>query len=220
MTQINFRRGVIDYRAEVVLDSDLQLDEILEVERVAASGATYAVTDVTGLENAIEAAIGCRTAELRAARDAGRRRHAPSKRRALTEQILLVKDPPPAVESQATSEVITAGASATGAPEVVPNKEHRIMQFNLKGVAEKTGRATYQQEGGKLVVKLGKTAFEGNVVPDAITIEAPFKVKVVAAKMTKEERKAFNASRPKKTVAEKLAASEARTAKLRAELAL
>jgi hypothetical protein len=92
------------------------------------------------------------------------------------------------------------------------------MQFNLKGVAEKTGRATYQQEGGKLVVKLGKTAFEGNAVPDAITIEAPFKVP--AAKLTPEERKALRQAAPKKTAAEKLAALKARVAKAEAALEL
>jgi hypothetical protein len=88
-------------------------------------------------------------------------------------------------------------------------------------VAAKTGRATFQQEGGKNVVKFGKTAFEGNVVPDSITIEAPFKApKPVVAKMTKEERKAYNAAKPKKTAVEKLAALKARAAKLEAELAL
>lgn len=255
MTQINFRYGRADYRAEVTLDSDLQLDEILEVERVAPSGAVYAVADVSDLEDAIGDEIGRRTAELRSARDAARSR-GPSKRRPVNPdgrrlvqedanavadtilrdqrairrtvvQIPLAEMPAPAVESHLTlgaanadPEVNTVVAPIPGAPEVVQNKEHSIMQFNLKGVAAKTGRATFQQDGGKNVVKFGKTAFEGGVIPDSITIEAPFAVKVAKVKMTAEERKAYNASKPKPTKAEKLTALKARAAKLEAELAL
>ena len=219
MTLINFSQRGIDYHAEVLLGRDLQLDEILQVDRITKSGAVYAVVDTADLEDAIEAELARRKDELRVARDEGRRAAQPSKKRALVEKPL-ADVVAPAVESQATSEVV--GNASPAAPEVdgagAPQKEHRIMQFNLKGVHAKTGRATFQQDGGKNVVKFGKTAFQDNVVPDAITIDAPFKVPAVP--MTKEERKALRQAAPKKTAAEKYAALMARAEKLKATLEL
>lgn len=224
MTQLDFRYRSKTYRAEVLLDHDLHLEEILDLGVLSESGAVLTVSDPLEFEPVIESEIEKRAGELRERRDAARRRMCESMvrhPRPLTErapsptQKTVAPLPPSVIQCEASVGDIPSVPSA----HTTTAKEAHIMQFSLKHVNTKTGRLSYKSNTAPLVVKFAKSSFEGEA-PATIEIDAPFKVKVAKVRMTREERKAFNAAnpRPKKTAAEKLALLEKRQAKLKAAI--
>ena len=92
------------------------------------------------------------------------------------------------------------------------------MLYILK-VQKENGQSTYKQDGGQSILRFGKSVFVDGVAPASLEVTGPFVVKAPKApkvKLTKEERAAL----PKPTTAEKLAAAQARVAKLQAALEL
>jgi hypothetical protein len=81
MTTLQFTAAGHRYRAEVLVDADLQLDEILSVTEIVGSGALRHVVDTAELEEDIEAALEERAEELREKRDTLRRQRPVTGRR-------------------------------------------------------------------------------------------------------------------------------------------
>ena len=94
------------------------------------------------------------------------------------------------------------------------------MYLNLKGLTKNGNAAIYTGAAG--IVRIAIAAFHGKVPCDTIGVsdgclEPP---KTPLYKMTKEERKAANAAKPKPTLAEKIAREEKRLANMKAKAGL
>ena len=91
------------------------------------------------------------------------------------------------------------------------------LNLNLKGLTKNGNAAIYTGAAG--VVRIAVTAFPGKVPCDSIGVlnGCLEPAKQPKYKMTKEERKAANAAKPKPTLAEKIAKDEARLARLKAK---
>jgi hypothetical protein len=231
MAHLTFKHEDESYRAEVTLGPDLELDEILEVERVAKSGALYAITDWAELEEQIEAELSCRTEDLRKTRERLRKTRParlpfryeeptveqPRKASQRASQKVAPEDAQKSVDTD-TSPVVECiqvrGVVIPAAPSSQLVQEVHMTQFNRISIGAK-GQSIYKMEGGIVRLRFTPTAFAGGA-PETIQVDAPFAVKVPKAKLTKEERAAL----PKKTKAERLAELQARIAKLQAQLEL
>ena len=200
MAILEFTKHGKYYRAEVTVDWDMELDEILEVLEVASSGAVHVVTDTTDLEEAIEDTLASRAGELR------------ERRNALLSKKVLDKEPKPGLQY-----ISTVGKPPTAAVVQPLTKKEKFMTvtLTLKAV-NKAGQATYTQPGARAFIRFPKDSFATGVAPDSLEINAPDGALTVLApqvpKMTAEERKAAKAAQ---TPAEKVA-----EAKKRAEAAV
>ena len=95
------------------------------------------------------------------------------------------------------------------------------MNLTLKGQSKNGKQAMYG--GAKQVLRFPVGVFVGGTAPQSFDVpdgvfEAPV-AKTPKVKLTPEERKAARAAKPKPTLAEKVAAAEARLAKQKAKLA-
>jgi hypothetical protein len=119
-------------------------------------------------------------------------------------------DSSPIVEVDSTNVV-----NENPAPEQAATAKETKMTFTLKGLSKNKRTAFYAGAATTLRFALSvfpnKTAPKEFEVPDGIFAEP----KTAAAKLSKEERKALRAAKPKPTLAEKRARLEARIAKMK-----
>jgi hypothetical protein len=132
----------------------------------------------------------------------------------------------PCTDAPTTGESVDTVAVSTNAPvEPAPGgtegitKDRGIMELTFtKNVQERKSQAeVYVAAGYPGSVRFSKTLFPAKVGPDAVTITADFRAP--RKEETKEERKARLAAAPKPTLEQKIAAQEAKLAKLRAKAA-
>ena len=91
------------------------------------------------------------------------------------------------------------------------------MYLELKGLTKNGNAAIYT--GAAAQVRISVKAFPGGVPCDLIGISDGCLAEAKVP-MTKEERKAANANKPKPTIAEKIAKEEARLARMKAKAGL
>lgn len=107
---------------------------------------------------------------------------------------------------------------ASAAAEPFKEQKHMTTTLTYKGLNKKGNAAIYS--GARTTIRIALANFDAKVAPQTIEVSRPF---VAAAqpkvKMTREERKAAWAARPKPTLAERAAAARVRADKLAAAVA-
>lgn len=237
MTVLNFTHRGQSYTAEVTLGRDLQLDEVIEVRYTTPSGAQYEVADTTQIETVIEREVSRRKAELSARRDelrsASRSAYAMGRaggfalRRPDQRVADAVQSSQPVVKCTSQPAVPSPAQQPQQPSEVTATQKERchVATFTLKNLNQKGNRAFYTCGRHRLAFSV--KAFVDGAVPQTIEVDAPLTVpkpkpepkpKLTAEEKAaiREQKKAERAAnpKPKPTKAEKIAALQARIAKL------
>jgi hypothetical protein len=246
MTTLQFSYQGHKYRAEVLVDHDLELDEILSLQELTASGTFRRVVDTAELEPAVEGALELRAEELREHRDKLRRQRparipqphdvpahdvpahdAPASTARVTplqKKSPILQETSCVVPAPVLQCELSSGVGNDATPSSTRLAEVSIMATFTRTHVNKAGATSFKQSGSNARILFPKALFP-NGAPETIEIEAVgLFAPAPKVKLTPEERKALKAAETPEMKAEKLrkqiAAAQERMAKLQAEMSL